>query len=315
MNRIERISSILIQLQSKKIVTAKEIADRFEISLRTVYRDIRALEETGVPISAEAGIGYSILDGYKLPPVQFTLEEATAFLTAEKLIERFTDVGIDRDHKSAMFKIKAILRTSDKKYLETIEEQIQVVKNQYLPNLQNDNRFLQQLISAISTKTILEMTYFAIHSEENTTRKIEPIGIFLMVSRWHVIAYCNLRKDYRNFRLDRIRKLVSTSDFFTSNHPSLNSFLKEVKEVEKLIEVILEIDNHAVKFLGEQKFYQGFVSEIKGESTTRMTFLTSSLEGMARWYMMIGDHAHIISPPELKVRIKEIIKELKKNTD
>lgn len=88
MNRIDRLSAILIQLQSKKIVRAQEIADRFEISLRTVYRDIRALEEAGVPIGAEAGIGYFLMEGYNLPPVRFSKEEAGSILMATKLAEK-----------------------------------------------------------------------------------------------------------------------------------------------------------------------------------------------------------------------------------
>src|ERR1700744_5111837 len=104
MNRIDRISAILIQLQSRRVVKAIDIAERFAISLRTVYRDVKTLEEAGVPILGEAGVGYSIMDGYRLPPVMFTMEEATAFLTAEKLIEKLTDATTESSYKSAMHK-------------------------------------------------------------------------------------------------------------------------------------------------------------------------------------------------------------------
>jgi len=93
MNRIDRVSAILIHLQTKKIVKAQEIADRFSISLRTVYRDIKALEESGVPVGGEAGVGYQLMEGYRLPPVMFTKEEAIAFLTAEKMVEILTDAS------------------------------------------------------------------------------------------------------------------------------------------------------------------------------------------------------------------------------
>lgn len=86
MNRLTRITTILIQLQSKKIVTAKEIADRFEISLRTVYRDIKMLQDAGVPIGSENGIGYFIVSGYSLPPIMITEEEANALIVSEKLM-------------------------------------------------------------------------------------------------------------------------------------------------------------------------------------------------------------------------------------
>jgi predicted DNA-binding transcriptional regulator YafY len=312
-NRIERISAILIQLQSKKVVTAKEIADRFEISLRTVYRDIRSLEETGVPISAEAGIGYSIMEGYKLPPVQFTIPEATAFFTAEKLIEKLTDTGIDREHKSAMFKIRSILRNSEKEYLETIENNMEVIRNRYLPEPSGDVSFLHQLIDAIANRQVLDLAYFALHSEELSRRFIEPVGIFFSNSRWHLIAWCRLRNDYRDFRLDRIRHLAKTVEIFGKNHPTLQSFIDKMKREEDLQEVILEMDSDHVKYLGEQKYYNGFVSETKNGKTSRMTFLTASPEGMARWYMMIGDSATIISPPELKARVKVLMAAVEKN--
>ena len=87
--RFDRIVAILIQLQSKRIVKAQELADRFEVSLRTIYRDIRTLEASGVPIISEAGVGYSIMEGYRLPPVMFTREEVGSFVAAEKLMQKF----------------------------------------------------------------------------------------------------------------------------------------------------------------------------------------------------------------------------------
>src|ERR1700734_2112996 len=133
MNRIDRLTAILIQLQSKRVVKAQDIAERFAISLRTVYRDIRTLEEGGIPIIGEAGVGYSIMDGYRLPPIMFTKEEATAFLTAEKLIEKLTDTSTEESYKSAMYKVKAVLRATEKDFLETIDEHIEVLNNQHIP--------------------------------------------------------------------------------------------------------------------------------------------------------------------------------------
>src|SRR3569833_1938427 len=129
MNRIDRISAILIQLQSRRVVKAQDIADRFGISLRTVYRDIKTLEEAGIPLIGEAGVGYSIMDGYRLPPVMFTREEATAFLTAEKLMEKLTDPSSDENYKSAMYKVRSVLRMAVKDFLDNIDGDREVIQS------------------------------------------------------------------------------------------------------------------------------------------------------------------------------------------
>lgn len=102
--RFDRIVHILIQLQSKRIVKAQELAIRFDVSLRTIYRDIKSLEQAGIPIIGEAGTGYSLIDGYRLPPIIFTKEEALSFIGAEKLMQKYMDSHLIADFQSAIFK-------------------------------------------------------------------------------------------------------------------------------------------------------------------------------------------------------------------
>lgn len=214
MNRIDRIAAILIQLQSKKVVKAQEIADRFSISLRTVYRDVKALEESGVPVGGEAGIGYSIMEGYRLPPVMFTRDEAIAFLTAEKMVEKLTDASSKKYYKEAMLKIKAVLRYSEKDMLEEMDEHIEVLENPYLPSKQNSPGHLQTILNSITKKEVLDIGYFANHSQQYSNRNIEPLGIFFMTGNWYTIAFCHMRKDYRHFRTDRISYINQTGKYF-----------------------------------------------------------------------------------------------------
>ncbi|MCE3229290.1 MAG: YafY family transcriptional regulator [Bacteroidetes bacterium] len=306
MNRIDRISAILIQLQSKKIVKAQDIGQRFNISLRTVYRDIRTLEEAGVPVVGEAGVGYSLMDGYRLPPVMLTKEEATAFITAEKFIEKLTDTYTDNNYKSALYKIKAVLRSTEKDYLETISDNIEVLKSNVVPR-SNSEANLQIILNSISEKNVLSLDYFANHTQENTTRLVEPVGIFYMSGNWYLIAYCRLRNDYRNFRVDRIKKISVTITKFDKTHPSLKDFLNKITKEEAVTKVIIETGKENLRYFGDQKYYNGFVSQqIKG-NVVEMTFLTSSIEGFARWYLMFGDQIKIVTPPELSKRVKEIL--------
>jgi predicted DNA-binding transcriptional regulator YafY len=309
MNRIDRVSAILIQLQSRRVVKASDIAKRFNISLRTVYRDVKTLEEAGIPLIGEAGVGYSIMDGYRLPPVMFTREEATAFLTAEKFVEKLTDASTMANHKSAMYKIKAILKSAEKDMLEDMDGNIEVFKNLNQTHLP-DNDYIQTILNGIAQKNVLSVEYFAHHSQENTKRDIEPVGIFYQDNYWHLIAYCRLRNDYRDFRIDRIGSLKVTDEFFTSRHPTLKQYIAKTAKEKHLETVIIKVEKVVYPNLSQQKYYSGFVSEKTVEGRIEMTFLTTSLEGFARWCMMFGDHAEIIEPVKLRARVKEIAKKL-----
>jgi predicted DNA-binding transcriptional regulator YafY len=312
MNRIDRLSAILIQLQSKRVVKAQEIADRFEVSLRTVYRDVRSLEAAGVPVVGEAGVGYWLMEGYRLPPVMFTKEEATAFLMAEKLITKLTDNTTDQHFKSAMYKVKAVLKTTEKDFLEDIEERIEIIGHPSIVDVKPHNDILQVILRSISEKRILNLQYFSRNEEQQTERHIEPIGICYMGNHWHLIAFCQLRNDYRDFRIDRIIELLPTSNLFRGNaHPSLQKYLKQIETHENMISIKIIVHKSILRHTQEQKYYYGFVNqeEIDYERFT-MDFLVSSLEAFARWLLMFSDYVEIISPNELTERLKNLIKNL-----
>jgi predicted DNA-binding transcriptional regulator YafY len=306
MNRLDRLSAILIQLQSRKTLRAQDIADRFEISLRTVYRDIRSLEEAGVPIIGEAGIGYSLMDGYRLPPVMFTREEATAFLTAEKLVSQLTDSANGNLFSSALDKVRAVLKSGEKDYLENIDGRIEVLKSSRLPKPQEHHNPLQTILKAVAEKFVMKLKYFAYYRQEHTSRFIEPIGVFYLEGHWHLIAYCRERKECRDFRFDRITEIVLTDEIYVDVHCSLKEYLADLYKDIKLIEITVMVDKNAHLHLGEQKYYMGFVSETDHPDGIEMQFLSMSLEGFARWYMSFADYAQIIKPQQLLNRVKEI---------
>jgi predicted DNA-binding transcriptional regulator YafY len=316
MNRIDRVTAILIQLQSRKIVKAQDIAERFNISLRTVYRDVKTLEEAGIPIIGEAGVGYSIMEGYRLPPVMFTREEATAFLTAEKLIEKFTDNSTEESYKSAMYKVRAVLRSTEKDLLENIDEHIEVLKSRAQQHTKSIANPLQSILKSIASKNVLLIKYASVGAPTATDRRIEPVGVFFMGSHWYLIAFCRLRGDYRNFRTDRMLQIVITDEKFEKEHPSLKSYLEQVATQEtELHKVVMRVDKEVTKYFGEQKYYNGYVSETDMGEEIEMTFLTSSLEGFARWYMMFGDRAEILMPVVLKERIKYLTGKILQKVD
>jgi len=306
MNRIDRISAILIQLQSRRVVKAGDIADRFNISLRTVYRDIKTLEEAGIPLIGEAGVGYSIMDGYRLPPVMFTREEATAFLTAEKLMEKLTDPSSDENYKSAMYKVRSVLRMAEKDFLENIDGHIEVLKSRRVSPGKLDLNPLQIILKGIGERTVLTIHYFAAHNQQKSERCIEPVGVFYLDGYWHLIAWCRLREDYRDFRLDRISNISLTGERFRTLHPSLSEYIEQSTREKNLQAVTIRVEKRMVPYLNEQKYYNGFISEKEVDGMVEMTFLTEFMEGFVRWLMMYGDMAEIITPCELRSKVKEI---------
>jgi predicted DNA-binding transcriptional regulator YafY len=304
MNRIDRVTAILIQLQSKRVVKAQEIADRFSISLRTVYRDIKTLDESGIPVIGEAGVGYSIMEGYRLPPVMFTKEEATALLTAEKMVEKLTDGSTQQTYSAAMFKIKAVLRGTEKDHIENMGQHIEVIDSPSFSKTRTENAFLQNILKAIADRSVLNIDYFAEHSQEKSNRNVEPVGIYYMGRYWYMVAYCTLRTDYRTFKIDNIRYLSITAIQYEKQHPALQSFLKKVSKDQELHTIIILVEKEVMKYLGEQKFYMGFISQKEKDGKIELTFLSSSLYGFARWYMLFGQQAEIIEPYELNELVR-----------
>ncbi|MBK7222477.1 MAG: YafY family transcriptional regulator [Saprospiraceae bacterium] len=309
MLRLDRLQSILIQLQSGKIVRAKDIADRFGISLRTVYRDIQSLEESGVPIIGEAGVGYSLADGYRLPPVQFTQSEAAALMAGGKLAETLTDVKTAADYQSAMFKIKAVLRNSEKETMEYLSSRISVLPSPYLP--EKKEKFLPLLMECIRDSKCAFMKYKAQYKEEENTRTVEPAGLFFMAGRWYMVAFCHLRNDYRHFRCDRIQELRATLQPHSINHPPIQGWMDNFSREEKdLTKVVIEMKTASVRFLGDQKFYSGFVEEISMGEITRLVFLTQSVNGFARWMMMFAGNIQVIEPQSLIDEMTDLAKNI-----
>lgn len=308
MNRIDRLQAILIQLQSKKIVKAHEIADRFGISLRTVYRDIRALEEGGIPIGAEAGIGYFLDDSFSLPPVMFTSLEANALLLAGKLIPHMSDNKVDEAFQDALYKIKSVMRSQDKLSLEKLEKSVHVYSGLTM-SPKKDSIYLHEIQKAIVESKVLEIEYFSHYNQQGSLREVEPICLIFYAMNWHLIAWCKLRKAYRDFRLDRIQHLTMTSVLYERKiDAAFQEYLEYQKEQNEYVEIKLKVSQALALFLNESKYWYGFISETVISEKVQMTFLNPDLQGFARWVITMGIEVDIIEPLNLKSIVGEMVK-------
>lgn len=308
MNRFDRITALLLLLQTRSVVTARFLAEHFGVTERTIYRDIRTLETAGVPIGAEAGVGYFLERGYHLPPVSFTRDEAASILLGEKLLTHRLDAETWRDYQRVLNKIRAVLDSADKDHLSALERDVDVAfdagaggleppaqtRNQ-VPEWPRDQR-LRECRAALTRRQRVQISYHGPSSDQSTSRTIEPIGLLYYSQHWHLIAWCCLRNDYRDFRLDRVSQFTALpAQFARHAHATLQQYLCDRQSASRLLSVELLFTDQAARFVGEQRYTFGLVQEEPVEDGVYMRFLTAVPDYMARWLLQFGYGVQVIS--------------------
>lgn len=224
--RISRLTAIVTQLQSKKLVTAKLLSEKFNVSVRTIYRDIRTLEKSGIPIVTEEGKGYSLMDGFQLPPIMFTENEANALITAERLISQNKDLSLVENYTNAITKIKSVLRYSQKESTDFLTERIVFRTN---VEKTTTSHHLMTLQSAITKLQLTTIDYISLKNEFST-RTIEPFALYSTQENWILIAFCRLRNEFRSFRIDQIDQLKLENDTFESHKMTLQDYFETCRQ-------------------------------------------------------------------------------------
>ncbi len=229
MNRIDRLLGIITLLQAKKHRTVPQIAEHFGISERTVFRDLRAIGEIGVPVMFEPEKGYSVGSGFFLPPVSLTAEEANALSLAEPLVIRFADKSVQQHYGTALSKIRMVLGRMQQERLDHTRRQTAHFVPDHYAHLMPATDYLVPIQNAIVERRILRIGYVN-QQEEESLREVEPIGLTFYSLNWHLIAWCHLRGEYRDFRTSRISQLtVTLQPFRKTDHISLQEYLHSIQ--------------------------------------------------------------------------------------
>jgi len=223
--RISRLTAIITQLQTRRLLTATQLSQKFNVSIRTIYRDIRTLEQAGVPILTEEGKGYMLMEGYSVPPVMFTEGEANALVTAEQLMLKSSDLSLRQEYTTAISKIRAVLRYSTKEKVALLSQRIAVSPAISETSVSNSLALIQR---ALTSFHVLGITYHSAQQNEKTERQVEPFAFYYSLQEsWLLIAFCRLRKDFRMFRLDRISKIQILNTVFEPHRLTLSEYLSE----------------------------------------------------------------------------------------
>lgn len=221
MSQLSRLISILTLLRSKRLLTATELADKYQVSVRTIYRDIRKLEEAGIPVYTIEGRGYSLVDTYTVAPVQFTEQQANALITAQHLVSQSKDASFVADFNEALIKIKSVFKTSVQEKSELLNDKLLVFnweREEFSSNA------LSEIQLAITHFKYIEIHYQKADDSDVTLRKIEPCAMYSAYHKWILIAWCHLRKDMRAFRIDRIQEYKILSDTFEDRKFSIQDY-------------------------------------------------------------------------------------------
>lgn len=226
LKRLPRLTTILTQLQTKRLITAQELADKHSVSKRTIYRDIKALEQSGVPILTIEGKGYTLMEGYRIPPIMFSESEANALITAEQIILKNKDASFVRDYSQAIEKIKSVLRNHTKDKVDLLSGRVVFGQNEEHSRTSNN---LSTLQLALTNFNLVSLTYYSPYNKETTIRTIEPFAIYTYEDNWLLIAFCRLRKDYRAFRLDRIEQLQVLHETFEPHKITFEDYIEMIK--------------------------------------------------------------------------------------
>ena len=298
MNRTDRLVALVMLMQSRHVTTAARMAEHFEVTERTIYRDLAALGEAGVPILGEAGVGYSLMRGYHLPPVMFSSEEALALVTGGLLTERMTDDTTRAAIRSALDKVSVVLPSDLQRRVHRLRESVRVhgLKPDAGPVP------LGKLQTALADARVVRMRYRGIDRGETTVREVEPLGLAYYLGHWHLVAWCRLRKDVRDFRADRIHA-VEISAKASPPHADfdLEKYLATAWMPEPRQTVQIEFHPRLVETV-RRYWGPAIVEERSSAEGVRITFTHHSREigHVARWLLSFGRQVRVVGPVALR---------------
>jgi predicted DNA-binding transcriptional regulator YafY len=305
MNRTDRLLAIVLELQGKGRQRAEDLANTFETSKRTIYRDIQALGEAGVPLISVPGRGYALMKGYFLPPLSFSADEATMLLMGSDFMAQNFDAQYRAAAQSASRKIEGVLAEKLREEVHYLQNSIRFVSRGTTEN-DPEAEMLRQLRRAIIERTTVRFHYHTRHAQsgqsDQNTREADPYGLAHFFNTWHLVAYCHLRRGIRNFRLDRMDKLELLAKTF--NRPG--DFTLQERPRNTLGDIVVRalFDKEVVRWVRESRSYYTVGEEETAEGLL-VTLRIRQESEILQWLLGWGSHVRVLEPESLRGRMVE----------
>jgi predicted DNA-binding transcriptional regulator YafY len=299
MNRVDRLMGYLLLFQSRGLMRAQDFAQQFEISERTVYRDIQALCEVGVPIMAMPGEGYRLMEGYYLPPITFSPEEARALYLAISMLAGLASPGLTQSAAlAALEKVRAALPAATLRQVEALQAIINFYAFPGLALNFDDKTFLT-LQEAIHQRRVVHLRYHALHTNEVTERDVEPVALVMLDKAWFLRGYCRLREDVRTFRLDRVDNLKVKPETFTFTPQPIENTPPPPGPVA----VVVRFEGAIVRWVQERQHFTWAETQMAEAGRAVMIYRPQTFEQLEGWLLSWADQMEVLEPPELRARI------------
>ncbi len=291
MKQMDRRLLILMRLREEKPVRAADLAEDCDCSVRTVYRDIDALCQAGVPVAALPGEGYRLVPGYRLPPIAFTVGEAVQLLLGSDLARGLGTPSQRQAVRSAAAKVEAVLTPETRGEVDRLRDRIHV--SRYMRR--DPSPWLPLLQAALLQDRVLFLRYHSYSPDEITERKVEPYRLIFYDNDWHLIAYCRLREAMRDFRASRILEADALPEQFR-RLAAIGDEQEESDASRREVRVWLEAP--AVPWARENPGF-GLEREEPCEGGSVFVFRVRDVRRLMPWLLSWGAAARVLSPPDV----------------
>ncbi|MEO7908953.1 MAG: YafY family protein [Roseiflexaceae bacterium] len=313
MNRTDRLLAIVLELQARGKQRAEDLAATFEVGKRTIYRDIQALCEAGVPVISTPGQGYALLEGYFLPPLRFTPDEALILLLGGDAMAQSFDAEYRAAAQSAGRKIAGALPEPLRDQVRSLQASMRFVADSTGGRPEQADS-LRQLRRAMLGRHSVHFDYYARYSHDGisaqSTRSADPYGLVHVDGAWHLVAYCHLRQDIRHFRVDRMAQLTVLPQIFT--RPADFTLDQGESDRRGVLVVRALFDTTAAYWVRESPSFFT-VAEQQHNDGLLVTLHVRHERDILQWLLGWGSHVRVLEPDSLRTLLTQEAKQMIEN--
>lgn len=300
---------ILMLQNAKRKITVDDLADTFDVSRRTIFRDFNVLSELNVPVTWDEYSGYGVMPGFKVPPLMFTSRELATIMVGLNFVKSQVDQNLVNDAKGVELKIKDVLPEDLKIFMESLDNRTIVDPFLHFGFEKKEGGSWYLISSAISQNKTIEFSYTSISDDATTSRKIDPYLLVFYRDHWNVIGYSHKREAIRNFVLNRMENVNITAEVFEPNREmDAEALIFNSNKSGQIVEVLVDegVDCAFRANLPTKIFKEKALPNKK----IKVSFKFENMDYINEWLLQFGQSVTVEAPDELKEKRKSVLEKM-----